>query len=315
MKTKIYLTLFLLIAFMYTNATIVTIVDAGFAFSPSTININVGDTINFNISGSHNVVQTTTNGGCTATTGGFTLPFGGGLLLPTTAIGSPGTYFYKCNPHCTAGMTGVINVINGVPAPSLNFSSITSNINEGTATTTISVSITNPNNNPTSVNVVVASGSTATAADYTYTTTTLTFPALSSTAQSVSVAITNDLLDEPNETVLLKLTAPTNGAKITSDSIHVLTIIDNDSIGTGINKIAEIQMQVYPNPVLNKLNIELNESIDHIFITDATGRIVYENKKEIYPSIISIDFSSFANGVYNFVAYKNKNIFNRTIIK
>ncbi len=126
MLNKIYSIVFLLFSFFITQATIVTVTASGLTFSPSTINIYTGDTINFSIGGSHDVVQITTSTGCTATSGGFTLPFGGGLLLPSTAIGSVGTYFIKCTPHCTSGMRATINVTAPpVPGPGLSiFSSL-----------------------------------------------------------------------------------------------------------------------------------------------------------------------------------------------
>lgn len=121
MLNKIYSTLTLLLTYAVAKATIVVVTAAGLTYSPSTINIFAGDTINFNIGGSHNVVQTTASGGCTATGGGFTLGFGGGLLLPSTAIGTVGTYFIKCTPHCGSGMTGTINVSAApLPGPALS---------------------------------------------------------------------------------------------------------------------------------------------------------------------------------------------------
>jgi plastocyanin len=125
MLNKLYSIILLLFAFGISQATIVTVTASGLTYSPSTINIFAGDTINFSIGGSHDVVQITTAGGCTATSGGFTLPFGGGLLLPTTAIGSVGTYFIKCTPHCGMGMRATINV-TAPPSPGPGLSSFSS---------------------------------------------------------------------------------------------------------------------------------------------------------------------------------------------
>ena len=121
MLNKIYSIFILLFSFSLSHATIVTVTAPGLSYSPSTINIYAGDTINFNIGLSHDVVRTTTLGGCTNFAGGFTLPFGGGLLLPSTAIGTVGTYYIKCSPHCGAGMTAVINVATPPgPGPALS---------------------------------------------------------------------------------------------------------------------------------------------------------------------------------------------------
>lgn len=115
--------------------------------------------------------------------------------------------------------------------PSVGFVGSSANVNEGAGTATIDVMITNPDmGNATSVDVVVNTGaSTATGGgtDYTYTTTTVTFPAGSSANQSVTVTITDDMLAEGNETVVLELQNPTNNAMITVGT-YTLTIEDND---------------------------------------------------------------------------------------
>lgn len=116
MKSKLLFLFTILLFSLSSQATIVTVTTSGFTFSPSTINIIVGDTINFAIGGSHDVVQTTASGSCTTLSGGFFLPFGGGLLLPSTAIGTVGTYYIKCSPHCSSGMRATINVSSG-PGP------------------------------------------------------------------------------------------------------------------------------------------------------------------------------------------------------
>ncbi|MCB2204575.1 T9SS type A sorting domain-containing protein [bacterium] len=92
-------------------ATTHTVVNSGFSFSPSSLTINVGDTVVFNLGSAHNVVevsQATWNAnGNTPLSGGFTLPFGGGTLIFSTA----GTEYYVCSPHASSGMKGTINVV------------------------------------------------------------------------------------------------------------------------------------------------------------------------------------------------------------
>jgi plastocyanin len=94
------------------NCTIHTITTPGFSFSPSTITIQEGDTIDFSIGGIHNaleVSQTTWNAnGNTPLPGGFSAPFGGGLILPADL--TVGTHFYVCMPHASQGMKGMIIV-------------------------------------------------------------------------------------------------------------------------------------------------------------------------------------------------------------
>ena len=111
--------------------------------------------------------------------------------------------------------------------PNLAFAGNSQAVAENTGTVSISVNITNPNDNPTSVNVVLTGGTATNGQDFNFSNTTLTFPANSSPAQSFSVSITDDQLDENNETIQFALQNPTNGATL-SNSSFTLTIIDND---------------------------------------------------------------------------------------
>ncbi|MBK5284649.1 MAG: hypothetical protein JJE25_04550, partial [Bacteroidia bacterium] len=92
----------------------ITIADAGFTFSPSTVTINLGDSVNFAIASAHNaaeVSQTTWNtNGNTQLPGGFSTPFGGGLVLPANL--TVGTHWYVCQAHASSGMKGIIIVQN-----------------------------------------------------------------------------------------------------------------------------------------------------------------------------------------------------------
>jgi len=90
----------------------VTIINSGFTFSPDLVNINVGDTVNFQLASIHDVVEvneaTWNANGNAPIDGGFSLPLGGGQLTGLTA----GTHFYVCGPHASLGMKGKI-IVNG----------------------------------------------------------------------------------------------------------------------------------------------------------------------------------------------------------
>lgn len=91
--------------------TTITVTNSGFSFSPSSLAINLGDTVNFVLESSHNAVevsQATWNANGNTSNGGFSTPFGGGKVIPTLA----GTYYYVCSPHATFGMKGTIIVNN-----------------------------------------------------------------------------------------------------------------------------------------------------------------------------------------------------------
>jgi plastocyanin len=88
------------------------IVNSGFTFSPATLTVKTTDSILFNVNQIHQPVevsQATWNAdGNTPLPGGFDLPFGGGLLLPSSL--SVGIHYYVCSVHASMGMKGTITV-------------------------------------------------------------------------------------------------------------------------------------------------------------------------------------------------------------
>jgi len=85
------------------------ITNSGFAFSPGSITIFAGDTINFVLETIHNareVSQATWNANGTTSNGGFDLPFGGGKVVLTQT----GVHYYVCVPHASMEMKGTITV-------------------------------------------------------------------------------------------------------------------------------------------------------------------------------------------------------------
>lgn len=81
----------------------------GTTFTPDDISVAPGDTILFDIGGTHNVVEVskeTWDANGSTSSGGFELPFGGGTLV----IADAGTFYYVCSPHASFGMKGVIHV-------------------------------------------------------------------------------------------------------------------------------------------------------------------------------------------------------------
>lgn len=109
-KNLISLALMLLSGAAFCN--IVTVATSGFTFSPSTITINAGDTVNFVIASIHDVVEvsqaTYAAGGNAPLSGGFSTPYGGGMVYPAQL--AVGTHWYVCEPHASMGMKGRIIV-------------------------------------------------------------------------------------------------------------------------------------------------------------------------------------------------------------
>jgi len=111
---KVIISLFLVLWGTAVFCTTWTITNSGFAFSPASVTINLGDDVNFVLESMHNAVevsQTTWNAnGNTSLSGGFSVPFGGGSV--SSALLTAGTHWYVCYPHASLGMKGIIIVSN-----------------------------------------------------------------------------------------------------------------------------------------------------------------------------------------------------------
>ena len=96
------------------SSTITTITNSnsGLAFSPASVTINIGDSVNFVLTSIHTVVevsQATWNAnGTTPLSNGFSKGSGGGMVLPAKL--TLGTHYYVCGNHASFGMKGVIIV-------------------------------------------------------------------------------------------------------------------------------------------------------------------------------------------------------------
>lgn len=112
--------------------------------------------------------------------------------------------------------------------PAVRFNPTTLTVNENAGTATVSVSLANANSNATSVDVVVKGGSATAGSDYTFTSQTVTFPANSTTAQTFTIPIIDDINQENDETIELVLRNNTNSSTINADSVLTITIPAND---------------------------------------------------------------------------------------
>lgn len=114
MKAKFLLSLLLLSTGFKGICTTWTITNSGMTFTPASITIILGDSVEFVIAAAHNAVEvsdTTWNANDnTPLPGGFQVPFGGGLLLPSQLI--DGVHYYVCNPHAPNAMKGIIIVLH-----------------------------------------------------------------------------------------------------------------------------------------------------------------------------------------------------------
>lgn len=107
-RTFIFLTFSLLLSYGG-FATQHVITNSGNSFSPDEILVNIGDTVVFNLSTSHDAVEVseaTWNANGTTSNGGFSLPLGGGMVVMQSA----GMHYFVCTVHASMGMKGKIEV-------------------------------------------------------------------------------------------------------------------------------------------------------------------------------------------------------------
>lgn len=148
--------------------------------------------------------------------------------------------------------SGTATLLNDDTASALDtvqFSSTAFSVNESVANATVTVTRTGTGDAPVSVNYATSNGSATAGQDYTAVSGTLSWPAGDLSAKSFTIPITEDSLQENNETINVALSSP-SGANIGTPGTSVLTILDNDTIpeisiadvsqleGNGVNTMA-----------------------------------------------------------------------------
>ncbi|HEX6184662.1 MAG TPA: Calx-beta domain-containing protein [Pyrinomonadaceae bacterium] len=121
---------------------------------------------------------------------------------------------------------GLGTITNDEASSTFQFSSATFAVGEAGPTATITVNRTGSTAGGVSVNYATSNGTAASGSDYTAASGTLNFAA-GDDIETFTVAVTEDTLDEPNETVNLALSSPVGGA-LGATNTATLTINDND---------------------------------------------------------------------------------------
>ena len=130
-------------------------------------------------------------------------------------------------PLSLGGVTATGTITDNDPVPTLAINDVS--VNEAAGTATFTVTLSAASGQAVSVNYATANGTATAGQDYTATSGTLNFAA-GQTTQTITVAITNDLVFEGSETFNINLTAPVNAT--IADAQGLGTIVDNDSAPT-----------------------------------------------------------------------------------
>jgi len=122
------------------------------------------------------------------------------------------------------------------PAPTVSFTAATQSSATESGSMTITAQLSAASSQIVTVPFAVTGTATGGGTDYTITTSPITISAGSTTA-SISIAIVNDILTDPNETIIVTMGSPTN-ATLGATTVHTATITDNDSPGISINQVS-----------------------------------------------------------------------------
>lgn len=204
-------------------------------FSPSTLTINVGDTVTFSNSGGfHNVVGSGAatfrcangcdgeggNGNASAASWSFTRTFN-----------TPGVVNFLCEVH-SGSMNGTITVTGGGGGNQpgeLRLVSAAASRSESGGNFTVQVERTGGDDGAVSVDYATSNGSATVGSDYTATSGTLQFADNVDGTQNVTIPILDDSADEADETLSFTLSNPTGGATLGNPTAATLTILDDEN--------------------------------------------------------------------------------------
>lgn len=118
----------------------------------------------------------------------------------------------------------LLSINNYAQVPVLTIGDVT--IDEGSGSATVPLTLSEISSINTVIDILTVTG-TATNSDFTATNVTLIIPA-GQTTTSVNIPITDDLIDEANETFTVEGTI-TSGNTVNNTAVGTVTIIDNDS--------------------------------------------------------------------------------------
>jgi len=110
--------------------------------------------------------------------------------------------------------------------PDLYFASASTVVSESAGLVNIAVSVSNPSSSSVTVPYSV-SGTSSTPSDHNLVDSSITIAA-GQTSGVIAITVVDDSMDEPSETVIVTIGAPT-GANLLNPSVHQVTITDNDS--------------------------------------------------------------------------------------
>ncbi len=137
------------------------------------------------------------------------------------------------NPNnATLGSTATtsVQIVDNDDPPTVQFSAASYSANEGAGTATVTVTLSAPSGRLVSVDVKSSDGTAKAGSDYTAVDETVTFSP-GQTAVTLTVNLTDDALDEDDETLTLTL-SNADDAVLSAPTTAQLTVVDDDPVPT-----------------------------------------------------------------------------------
>ncbi|MFH1852934.1 MAG: Calx-beta domain-containing protein, partial [Candidatus Neomarinimicrobiota bacterium] len=242
--------------------------------TPATITINLSDisglnaTVDYALTGTASgggVDYTLANGTATITAGATSTTVQATIVDDALLENSETIILTLSNPNNSAlGGTTVhtYTITDNETAPTIDFSLTASAADEAAGTKNLTVRLSAVSGLNASTNYSVTGGNASGAGvDYTLASGTATITAGLSTV-TVPVTITNDTLDERDETVVVTLAAPTN-ATLGVNTVHTLTITDNDNpVKVAFaNATSTVSEEVSPKSITIQLSVASGKEV------------------------------------------------------
>ncbi|MFA7380851.1 MAG: Calx-beta domain-containing protein [Bacteroidia bacterium] len=209
---------------------------------------NPADSFTYNNTNNYNQADTVILSASAMTKGNGRVVYSGhDTMVVVNGLANGTRYYYKvfalngngsnANYNANSPLSGDTTTQNPV-VPVVKFGTLSTTTSEDSTSIKIPVSLTNSTNTAVSVSVAIKGGTATSTSDYQLGAASINFSGNADTTTHVTVTIVNDNLVEGAENVVLVLQNISSPAILDADSVHTLTINDNDftKIGFEVNR-------------------------------------------------------------------------------
>ena len=134
-----------------------------------------------------------------------------------------------------------VNVTAAVAPGALSLASATTSVDEFAASVTVTVNRTGGSDGAVSIDYATSDGTATAGSDYTAKSGTLNFAA-GILSQSFNVTLTDDAIDESDETFTIGLSNPGGGASLGATTTSTITLVDDEVTASSPGSLAVVQM-------------------------------------------------------------------------